>query len=191
MKPTRQLARYILMFMGMLTLVSCRSFFDGLISHELDSLIIKEGKKKESWYIYDPEYDDRYCLRNRFPMGWQLKGVNLGHWQGYSPTPPHRLVMEARGEFFFLTEDYHWDGLSVGKTRYNDLEASLLHDALYHAIKEGAPIDRVIADNAFFQAQRENKGSSPYMSYALLRLFGGFYNRPDEEKTLLIRPLKR
>ncbi len=191
MKLTRQLRCYFLIIIGLLQLASCRSFFDSLISHELDSLIINEGKKKESWYIYDPEYDDRYCLRNKYPMGWQLVGVNLGYWQGYSPTPPHPLVMEARGEYFFLTKDYHWDGLSVGTTRYNDLEASLLHDALYHAIKEGAPIKRSIADRAFFQAQRENNGTSPYMSYALLRLFGGFYNSPDEEKTLLIRPLKK
>ncbi len=115
--------------------------------------------------------------------------MKLGSWRGLHPQAPHRVLMEARGDTFVLHRHYVWDGMSVGETLPRDLCATLRHDALYHALKEGATFPRAEADRAFLRDMRRAGVGSAGLQYALIRCFGGFYMNPGKEPTLLVQQL--
>lgn len=151
--------------------------------------VVEDAAREGSWYTYMPQYAPGFCLRTRHAMIWHDPQLDLGYWQGLHPSPPHRVVMEARGTTFILHRHYDWDGNSVGPTEPKDLLPSLRHDALYHALKEGAPIDRRAIDLAYRRDQKLAGGSYSRLNYWSLRAFGGFYNRrgKGDAPTLVIR----
>ena len=77
--------------------------------------------------------------------------------------------------------------MTFGRTKERDMMPSLLHDALYHALQNGAPLNRRTIDRCFLRQRREQKVFGAYGEYSLIRLFGGLYNRRDGAPTLLIR----
>ncbi len=112
--------------------------------------------------------------------------MQLGYWRGLHPQPPHRVLMEARGDTFILHRHYVWDGMTVGETQPQDLAPTLLHDALYHALKEGADFPRAEADRAFLREMRRAGVGAAGLRYRLTRSFGGFFLRREEEPTMLV-----
>lgn len=120
-------------------------------------------------------------------MVWHLPDVELGYWLGVNPLPPHRVLMEARGHVFILHRRYVWDGKTVGITKERDMMPTLLHDALYHALQHGAPLNRRAIDRCFLRQRREQQVFGAYGEYSLIRLFGGMYNKREGDPTLWIR----
>ncbi len=149
--------------------------------------VVAEAQRSDSWYSYLPEHAPGFCLRTERALVWREPGMRLGFWRGVHPSPPHRVVMEARGDTFILHRHYVWDGMSVGETLPCDLLPSLRHDALYHALKEGAEFPRAEADRAFLRDMRRAGVSGAGWDYALIRCFGGFYLKRQGQPTLLLQ----
>lgn len=152
----------------------------------LDPAIAAEAQKEDCWYSYNAEKAPGFCLTTKKTITWKDPKVNVGYWRGRSPYPPHPVIMEARGNTFILHAGYEWDGNSVGHTELAHLMPSLRHDALYHALKEGAPLNRAEIDAAY-KADCEKYGATiGGLSYGALRLFGGAFNDSGMKGTLII-----
>ncbi len=149
--------------------------------------VVAEAKKPTSWYSYKPEQAPYLCLCTERALTWREPGMDLGYWRGLHPQAPHRVLMEARGDTFILHRHYVWDGMSVGETQLRDLYSSLRHDALYHALKEGANFPRVEADRAFLRDLRREGVPAAGLGYALVRCFGRLYLGRDAEPTMLVQ----
>jgi hypothetical protein len=168
-------------------LTSCAGLLDVVLHKRIAPEVQQAAQKEECWYTYLPHRTPGFCLRTRKAIVWKDSKLQLGYWRGLHPEAPHRVLMEARGDTLILHRRYVWDGNSVGTTTMADLKPSLRHDALYHALKEGAPISRADIDKAY-QADclREGADISP-MKYTTLRLFGGVFNRLGQHGTLIIQ----
>ena len=153
----------------------------------LDPAIATEAQKKDCWYEYLPEKAPGFCLRTKITLTWEDPQVNVGYWQGLSPYPPHNIIMEAKGHTFVLYAGYEWDGNSVGHTELAHLMPSLRHDALYHALKEGAPLDRAQIDAAYKRDCKKYGANINNLAYGALRLFGGAFNDAGMHGTLIIK----
>ena len=153
----------------------------------MDPAIAAEAQKKGCWYEYLPEKAPGFCLRTRVTLTWEDPQVNVGYWQGLSPYPPHHVIMEAKGNTFILHAGYEWDGNSVGHTELAHLMPSLRHDALYHALKEGAPLDRAQIDAAYKRDCEKYGAGVDNLTYGALRLFGGAFNEAGMHGTLIIK----
>ncbi len=149
--------------------------------------VVAGAQEPASWYSYLPERAPGFCLCTERSFVWHEPGMNLGHWRGLHPAAPHRLLMEARGDTFILHRHYVWDGMTVGETQLRDLLPSLRHDALYHALKEGANFPRAEADRAFLRDMRRSGVRAAGLKYRLIRLFGGFFLTRDAEPTMIVR----
>lgn len=154
---------------------------------QIEPGVIESSRAPGSWYAYMPQRAPGFCFITRHAMVWHLPEVELGYWQGLNTAPPHRVLMEARGHIFILHRRYVWDGMTFGRTKERDMMPSLLHDALYHALQNGAPLSRRAIDRSFLRQRREQKVFGAYGEYSLIRLFGGLYNRREGGPTLLIR----
>lgn len=153
----------------------------------MDAAIAEEAKKPDCWYAYLPEKAPGFCLRTRRTITWDDPAVNVGYWQGLSPYPPHSVIMEAQGNRFILHAGYEWDGNSVGHTEPAHLMPSLRHDALYHALKEGAPLNRAEIDAAYKADCKKYGAKLDNLTYGALRLFGGAFNDAGMHGTLIIK----
>lgn len=152
----------------------------------LDPAIAAEAQKEDCWYSYNAAKAPGFCLTTKKTITWKDPKVNVGYWKGLSPYPPHPVIMEARGNTFILHAGYEWDGNSVGHTELAHLMPSLRHDALYHALKEGAPLNRAEIDAAY-KADCEKYGATiDGLAYGALRLFGGAFNDAGMKGTLVI-----
>ncbi len=152
----------------------------------LDPAIAEQAQAPDCWYRYNAAKAPGFCLTTKNDITWEDPAVYVGHWKGLSPYPPHRVIMEARGHTFILRAGYVWDGNSLGHTELAHLMPSLRHDALYHALKEGAPLDREQIDAAY-KADCEKYGATlDDITYSALRLFGGAFNDAGMHGTLLI-----
>ncbi len=150
--------------------------------------VAEQAQAPGSWYDYIPQKAPGFCLRTRHSIIWKDPLMPLGHWQGLHPRFPHRVIMEAHGDTLILHRHYVWDGNSLGATRPADLLPSLRHDALYHALKEGAPLNRKLIDRAYLRdTLRYRSARFPGTRYRLLRLFGGLFNESGDKGTLIIR----
>ena len=134
------------------------------------------------WYAYLPERSPGFCLITRHAIVWRDLEMNLGRWRALHPESPHRVLMEARGDTFILHRRYIWDGMTWGCTRPQDLLPTLLHDALYHALQNGAPVSRREID----RLRRQNGKLFAYAEYLGIRIAGGLYNAAGDKGSLLI-----
>ncbi len=151
--------------------------------------VVQRGREAGSWYTYLPARAPGFCLRTRHAFIWEDASLDLGHWRGLHPRAPPRVLMEARGHTFILHRRYVWDGRTVGCTRLRDLLPTLRHDALYHGLKEGAPLSRRQIDRAFRRDERAARVRGTWFHYWCIRLFGGLFNRREGEATMLVQPV--
>lgn len=178
-----------LILLTALSLNACRQIVDGMVSKRIMPEVVQQANKPGNWFTYMPERAPGFCLRTDTDLVWKDPLLQLGYWQGIHPQAPHRVLMEARGDVFIIHRNYVWDGCTVGDTLLRDLLPSLRHDALYHALKEGAQFSRRQADLAFLRDQRKAKIGMAWFNYLCVRLFGCFYNRPNQQKTMLVYPI--
>ncbi len=168
-------------------LVSCKQTAQVMFEKTISPAVVEGAKKPTSWYSYIPERAPGFCLCTERALTWREPGMNLGYWRGLHPTAPHRVMMEARGDTFILHRHYVWDGMTVGDTLPRDLYSSLRHDALYHALKEGADFPRAEADQAFLRDMRRERVPAAGLGYALIRCFGGLYVNREGKPTMLVQ----
>lgn len=170
-------------------LAACKQVAECVLPKSIAPEVIQQAALPDSWYGYLPERAPGFCLQTHTDLVWKDPRMQLGHWLGVHPEAPHRVLMEAHADTLIIRRHYVWDGASVGETRTRDLLATLRHDALYHALKEGADFSRRQVDLAFLRDQRQAGVGGAWWNYLCIRLFGGLYNRPQREKTMLIFPL--
>lgn len=170
---------------------SCRQVAEVVAPKSINPAVVQQAALPGCWYSYMPERAPGFCLCTNTALVWHDLEMDIGYWSGLHPRAPHRVLMEAKGSTFILHKRYIWDGCSVGETLPRDLMPSLRHDALYHALKEGATFSRRQADLAFLRDQRRAGVGGAWFNYLCLRLFGGVFNRPGEEKTLLVQPQEK
>ncbi len=151
--------------------------------------VVAAAQVPGNWYSYMPERAPGFCLCTERAFTWSEPGMQLGCWRGLHPDPPHRVLMEARGDTLTVYRHYLWDGMTVGKTQPRDLLPTLRHDALYHALKEGASFPRAEADRAFLRDMRRAGMPCPGLTYALIRTFGGFFLDREAVPTMLVEEL--
>lgn len=179
-----------LLFMVLLCVLlgACRQMVNDVLPKSIAPEVVQQAAKPGSWYSHLPERDPYFCLRTETSLKWQDPKLKLGNWKGLHPDAPHRVLMEAKDDTLIVHRYYVWDGCTVGETKMRDLLATLRHDALYHALKEGADFSRRQVDLAFLRDQERAGVGFAWLNYLCIRLFGGFYNRSQGEKTMLICP---
>lgn len=171
--------RLLLCSVVLLSLVSCRQVVDAVNMKQLAPELVEYGKCPDAWYEYMPEYAPYFCLKTRHAIEYKDPQMKLGYWRLLHPLPPHRVMMEARGDTLILHRSFVWDGVSFGRTEPRELIPSLLHDALYYALQGNAPFSRREADLAFLRACRRYNCSGKYTSYLSVRLLGDFFGKPE------------
>ncbi len=187
--PSRGAVLPVLLLLA-LGLSSCSQLVGAVVPKSISPAVRAGAQQPESWYSYLPERAPGFCLCTERSFIWYVPGMQLGHWRGLHPQPPHRVLMEARGDTFILHRHYVWDGMSVGETRPRDLAPTLLHDALYHALKEGADFPRSEADRAFLREMRRTGVGTAGLRYHLTRCFGGFFLGREDEPTMLVEKMQ-
>lgn len=178
--------RLCLFSLFLMLLASCRQVVDVVNMKQLAPDVVAAGQQPGSWYAYMPQYAPYFCLRTRYSLSWHDQEMQLGYWLLRHPEPPHRLIMEARGDTLYIHRGFVWDGVSFGNTLPHELVPSLLHDALYFARQGNAPVSRREADLVFLRAARLYGCSSKYTDYLGVRAFGGFFGKPPGVKSPLL-----
>ncbi len=186
MPYTRGVNVSFLLSLCLLVAPGCRHVTASLVDKTITPEVVQAASKPDSWFSYLPEYAPGFCLKTERALIWREPGMRLGSWRGLEPHPPYRVMMEARGDTFVLHRSYVWDGMTVGETRLRDLAPTVRHDALYHALKEGATFRRSEADRALRRDMLRFGGSVAGLDYAIIRTFGRFFLRPDAEKTMIV-----
>lgn len=146
----------------------------------------KQGQTGQGWYAYLPQRAPGFCLITRRAVIWKDPQMHLGCWRGRHPQAPHRVLMEARDSTLVLHRRYIWDGMTWGTTEMQDLQPTLLHDALYHALQGGAPFPRREADAAYARARRAAGAPCAFGEYPAIRLFGGLFNSMGAKDSIII-----
>lgn len=173
-----------------LSVSGCRQVIHAVSLKQISPEVQAAAAQPGSWYAYLPERSPGFCLLTRHAVVWRDLEMDLGKWQAVHPKPPHRVMMEARGNTFILHRRYIWDGLTLGCTHLRDLLPTLLHDALYHALQNGAPVSRRQIDRLFLRLRRQSGKNWAYGEYLGIRIAGGLFNAAGEEGSLLIKPLQ-
>ncbi len=163
----------------LLIAASCRQVVDVVNVKQLAPEVVDYGQQADAWYEYMPQYAPYFCLKTRYSLAWRDAQMQLGYWLLRHPEPPHRVIMEARGDKLLLHRGFVWDGVSFGNTVPRELVPSLLHDALYYARQGNAPISRREADLAYLRAARQYGCGSKYTDYLGVRAFGGFFGKTE------------
>ena len=114
----------------------------------------------------------------------------LGYWEAFD-TRNKKLCMTARGKTFTIEPGYVWDGATEGPTTDKLLTPTLFHDAMLHAIMNGAPLGRDQADGAFYQLMKAENFTMARPYYELVRNFGEAYLNRQNPPTLTIKAIKR
>ncbi len=178
----------IILLLSLVPLSGCAGLVDVVLHKRMAPEVQQQAQQESCWYSYLPHRSPGFCLRTRRAIIWKDKNINLGYWRGLHPQAPHRVLIEARGHTLILHRRYVWDGNSVGTTTPADLMPSLRHDVLYHALKEGAPLNRWEIDRAY-RADCQRYGAALHPArYTILRMFGGLFNDMGEHNTLIIQP---
>lgn len=169
--------RILLPIVPLLLLASCRQVIDVVNMKQLAPEIVQYAGKDSAWYDYMPEYAPYFCLKTRYAIIYHDREMKLGYWRALHPQPPHRVMLEARGDLLIIHRSFVWDGMSFGKTEPRELLPSLIHDALYYARQGGAPAPRREVDQAFLRACRAHGCTGKYTAYLGVRTFGGLFGR--------------
>lgn len=114
----------------------------------------------------------------------------LGYWTAFD-IKDKKLRMTAQGKTFTIAPGYVWDGATEGPTTAKLLTPTLFHDAMLHAIMNGAPIGRDQADGAFYQLMKAEKFVMARPYYEAVRNFGDSYIPRQNPPTLIIRSIKK
>lgn len=165
---------------------SCRQVVHTINMKQISPEVRAAAAQPGCWYAYLPDRSPGFCLITRHAIVWRDLEMNLGRWRARHPESPHRVLMEARGDTFILHRRYIWDGMTWGCTRPQDLLPTLLHDALYHALQNGAPVSRREIDRLFLRLRRQNGKIFAYAEYLGIRIAGGLYNAAGDKGSLLI-----
>ena len=171
--------RLLLFSFALLALASCRQMVNAVNMKQLAPELVEYAREPGAGYEYMPEYAPHFCLKTRYHIVYSDPEMQLGYWRLRHPLPPHRVMMEARGDSLILHRSFVWDGVSFGRTEPRELMPSLLHDALYYALQGDAPFTRREADLAFLRACRRYNCSGKYASYLSVRTLGGFFGKPE------------
>lgn len=110
----------------------------------------------------------------------------LGHWSAYGISDK-KLYMTASGTKFTIQPGYVWDGATEGPTTNKLLTPTLFHDAMLHAMMNGAPISKDQADGALLQLMKKEAFFWSGTYYRLVRNFGNNYVKGQTSKTLAIK----
>ena len=165
---------------------SCRQMVEVVNVKQLAPQVVECGKQPGNWYEYMPEYAPYFCLKTRYAIVYHDAEMQLGYWRALHPEPPHRVLLEGRGNSLIIHRSFVWDGMSFGKTVPEELLPSLLHDALYYARQGNAPFSRREADTAFLRASKVRKCKGAYTAYISVRALGGFFGTPPGGQPPLI-----
>lgn len=157
---------------------SCRQVVSAVNVKQLAPQVVECGKQPGNWYEYMPAYAPYFCLKTRYAIIYHDPEMQLGYWRALHPEPPHRVLLEGRGNSLIIHRSFVWDGMSFGKTVPAELLPSLLHDALYYARQGNAPFSRREADRAFLRACKVCQCSGAYTAYISVRALGGFFGTP-------------
>ena len=165
---------------------SCRQMVEVVNVKQLAPQVVECGKQPGNWYEYMPAYAPYFCLKTRYAIVYHDAEMQLGYWRALHPEPPHRVLLEGRGNSLIIHRSFVWDGMSFGKTVPEELLPSLLHDALYYARQGNAPFSRREADTAFLRASKVRKCKGAYTAYISVRALGGFFGAPPGGQPPLI-----
>lgn len=169
-----------------LVVPSCRQMVEVVNVKQMAPQVEEYGRKPGSWYEYMPEYAPYFCLQTRYAVVYHDAEMQLGYWRILHPEPPHRVLVEGRGNTLIIHRNFVWDGISFGKTVPAELLPSLLHDSLYFARRGKAPFSRREADKAFLRACKAYKCKGAYTAYISVRALGGFFGAPSSVQPPLI-----
>ena len=170
--------RCFLYLVPLLLLGSCRQVIDAVNMKQLAPDIVEYGSRKGGWYEYLPAYAPYFCLKTRHHIIYFDSEMNLGYWRAKHPQPPHRVMLEGRGDTLIIHRSFVWDGESFGGTVSEELLPSLVHDALYYSLQGGAPFARREADRVYLRACRRAGLHHKYPAYLGVRTFGGLFGKP-------------
>ena len=165
---------------------SCRQMVEVVNVKQLAPQVVECGKQPGNWYEYMPAYAPYFCLKTRYAIVYHDAEMQLGYWRALHPEPPHRVLLEGRGNSLIIHRSFVWDGMSFGNTVPEELLPSLLHDALYYARQGNAPFSRREADTAFLRAGKARKCKGAYTAYISVRALGGFFGTPPGGQPPLI-----
>ena len=165
---------------------SCRQVVNAVNVKQLAPQVVECGKQPGNWYEYMPAYAPYFCLKTRYAIVYHDAEMQLGYWRALHPEPPHRVLLEGRGNALIIHRSFVWDGMSFGNTVPEELLPSLLHDALYYARQGNAPFSRREADTAFLRACKVRKCKGAYTAYLSVRALGGFFGTPPGGQPPLI-----
>ena len=180
--------RCFLYLVPLLLLGSCRQVIDAVNMKQLAPDIVEYGSRKGGWYEYLPAYAPHFCLKTRHHIIYFDSEMNLGYWRAKHPHPPHRVMLEGRGDTLIIHRSFVWDGESFGGTISEELLPSLVHDALYFAMQGKAPFTRREADCAYLRACRRAGLHHKYPAYLGVRTFGGLFGKPPGALPPIIEP---
>lgn len=112
----------------------------------------------------------------------------LGYWAAYG-NPNKKLYMTARGKNFTIEPGYVWDGATEGPTTAKLLTPTLFHDAMLHALMNGAPINQEQADGAFYQLLKAEDFYLADTYHFAVSKFGDQFLTRQNPPTLIIKNL--
>lgn len=160
-----------------------------VLGKEIDERVIRDAARKGSWYEFLPEQYPGFCLRTTCIMICSSPQMNIGYWSSYDSDEPHKIMMEARGHILVIYPGYVWDGKTIGTTTPADLQSTLIHDALYHALASGADFPRSEADKVYRRCRNQQNLPHADFEYRIIRLFGWWSSRPHGKRSMVVKML--
>lgn len=137
------------------------------------------------WYRCFMNEQGRRMFITMAPVSYKFEH-QLGYWSAYG-AGDKKPCMQAAGQIFRIQPGYVWDGATEGPTTNKLLTPTLFHDAMLHAMMNGAPISREQADGALLQLMRKEHFFWSGAYYRIVRNFGAGYSQPQMPQTLEIR----
>jgi hypothetical protein len=150
----------------------------GTIAH------VKLKHKDQPWYRC-VHRDGQTMYQTMTTVSWTFQH-ELGYWDAYG-AKSKQLYMRAQGKTFTVFPGYVWMGSTQGPTTEKLLTPSLFHDAMLHAMQNGAPLTQAQADGAFYQLMKAENFVLAGTYFATARNFGSSYNGPQNQQALTIK----
>ncbi len=145
---------------------------------------VKREYPDQPWYRCFADEHGKRMFMTALPVSYEFNH-QIGHWKAYG-AQDRKLYMTASGRSFRIEGGYVWDGATEGPTTARLLTPTLFHDAMLHAMMNGAPISQDQADGAFYQLMKKGNFFWSRLYYSAVRNFGTGYSQPQEPRTLRI-----